>query len=208
MERTDSPAVLRLGRDGFEPVVDVLTEAFAGYPVMTFVLGEDEVGERLRTLVRLFVANRVYRDDPIFGVVSGGRLIAAMTMTEPVERQPSPELEPLRRDAWESLGAEARARYQQCVEVWQGFQHPTPHHHVNMIGVLPAERGRGLARRLLDEAHALAAAHPSSAGVSLTTETAANVPFYERLGYVAPAPVEIAGDFRTWDFFRATTRPA
>jgi len=206
MAETPTPA-LRLSRDDFEAVVDVLAAAFAGYPVMDFVLGDRSDGDRLRTLVRLFVANRVYRDDPIFGIVSGGELVAAMTTTEPVERPPAPELEPLRSAAWESLGAETRARYQRCVEVWQGFRHPTPHHHVNMIGVLPAQRGNGHARRLLDEAHALAAAHPTSTGVSLTTESAANVPFYERLGYRAPAPVEIAAGFRTWDFFRATPRP-
>lgn len=49
------------------------------------------------------------------------------------------------------------------------------HHHLNMIGVRPDAQGQGHGRRLLESVHALAAADPASAGVSLTTEVEANV---------------------------------
>jgi len=185
-----------------DAVVDCLADAFAEYTVMRFVLGDSWSEARNRTLVRIFVANRVFRDDALFGIEEGGRLVAALTTTDPEERTPSPELAPLREALWAELGPECRARYAQAVEVWQTFVHPPPHFHVNMVGVRPEAQGRGHARRLMDAAHALSASHPESTGVSLTTETATNVPFYEKLGYRSPGPVRIAEGLETWDLFR------
>ena len=192
----------RLAAADLDPVVDCLADSFSEYPVMRFVLGDTWTEERNRALVRIFVANRVYREDAIFGIEEEGRLVAALTTTDPEERDPSPELAPLRERLWTELGPACRARYARAVEVWQTFVHPPPHFHVNMVGVRREPRGRGHARRLMEAAHALSAAHPASTGVSLTTETAANVPFYEKLGYRAPGPVRIAEGFETWDFFR------
>src|SRR3712207_8832606 len=50
-------------------LVAVMSDAFHDYPVMRYVLGPAEpYDERLRTLVELFVSNRVYRNDPMIGV--------------------------------------------------------------------------------------------------------------------------------------------
>lgn len=197
-----SAPIRRLPPVDLDAVVDCLADAFAEYPVMRFVLGDSWNESRNRALVRIFVANRVFRDDAIFGIEEDGRLVAAITTTDPEEREPSSELAPLRDRLWTELGPECRARYAQAVEVWETFVHPPPHFHVNMVGVRPEARGMGHARRLMEAAHALSAAHPASTGVSLTTETAANVPFYERLGYRSPGPVRIAEGFETWDLFR------
>lgn len=197
-----SDGARRLAATDFDAVVDCLADAFVEYPVMRFVLGDSWSDARNRALVRIFVANRVYRDEAIFGIEEEGRLVAAITTTDPEERAPSSELAPLRDRLWSGLGPECRARYAQAVEVWQTFVHPPPHFHVNMVGVRPEARGRGHARRLMEAAHALSAAHPASTGISLTTETASNVPFYEKLGYRSPGPVRIAAGFETWDFFR------
>ena len=44
--------------------------------------------------------------------------------------------------------------------------------------------------------------HPESRGISLTTESAANVPFYEHLGYRIVGYGRIGTGLETWGFFR------
>jgi GNAT superfamily N-acetyltransferase len=75
-----------------------------------------------------------------------------------------------------------------------------------MIGVRPTEQGHGYARELLEHVHALAEADPASAGVSLTTETAVNLPFYQRFGYRLLGHSRVGPDLETWGFFRPRDR--
>jgi GNAT superfamily N-acetyltransferase len=72
-----------------------------------------------------------------------------------------------------------------------------------MLGVRPAERGRGLARRLLDHVHELSASTPGSVDVTLTTEDRTNVEFYRHLGYDVVGHAEIAGGLETWSLISA-----
>ena len=44
--------------------------------------------------------------------------------------------------------------------------------------------------------------HPQSRGISLTTESAANVPFYQHLGYQMVGYGRIGPGLETWAFFR------
>jgi hypothetical protein len=44
--------------------------------------------------------------------------------------------------------------------------------------------------------------HPDSRGISLTTESAGNVPFYQRLGYRMVGHGRIGPGLETWGFFR------
>jgi len=196
-------SVRRLDPADAPRVVDVLCDAFRAYPVMRYVLGEGEAGEgrRLHRLVTLFVMARAMRGEPLLGVEEGGRLVAAATMSRPGHGEAPAEWLALRDEVWAELGADARARYDTAVAAWQTLVFPEPHLHVNMIGVGPAHRGRGLARLLLEHGHGISRATDGSTGVSLTTEDPRNVDFYRHMGYEVVGQVRIAPELETWGLF-------
>ena len=183
-------------------VVDVLCESFRDYPVMRYVLGDSRDYEmRLQQMVGLFVTARALLDDVIFGVSDGGQLIAAATTSNPAVPA-HPDFARIREGVWASLGEAASQRYQQCVQAWESMASTVPQLHLNMLGVRRAQRGTGLGRRLVEAVHALAGQNASCTGVSLTTEDAANVPFYRRLGYQVIGHRRVAPEIEAWSFFR------
>ena len=106
----------RLGVDDAESVVDVLSEAFFRYPVMRYVLGEEEpYSQRLHRLVGLFVASRWTRGQPMLGLRGDDRrLLAAALLVPPGEQSEPWELRWLREDVWGALGTAAQRRYERC----------------------------------------------------------------------------------------------
>jgi GNAT superfamily N-acetyltransferase len=199
-----------LSFDHVVEIVSVLSDAFHDYPVMRYVLGPDVPGAgapynvRLHRLVQLFVSGRAYRGEPMMGARDDrGTLVGAATMTLPASPNPSPAFIALRESIWAELGAEARARYDSFGAGAQFFAALPPHHHLNMIGVRRSHQRLGVARELLTAVHALAMADPGSAGVSLTTERAENVPFYERFGYTVIGHTRVSGELETWGMFRS-----
>jgi GNAT superfamily N-acetyltransferase len=186
-------------------VVDVLCEAFRDYPVMRFVLGQDDGpdrAERLRQLVHFFVMARALRGEPLLGIREGDELVAAAIMSFPDGGASPPELAALRDALWHRLGPEARSRYERCGEVWQELGVTVPHVHLNMIGVRRGHQGRGLARRLLEEAQEISRSTSGSQGVTLTTEDTRNVSVYEHVGYHVVGHARIAPELETWAMFR------
>ena len=132
-----------------------------------------------------------------------GALVGAAIMTLPASPHPSPAFIALRESIWAELGAEARARYDAFGTGAQFFAALPPHHHLNMIGVRRAQQRLGIARELLTAVHALAKADSGSAGVSLTTERAENLPFYERFGYKVIGHARVSGELGTWGMANA-----
>jgi len=198
-----------------DEVVEVFCEAFAGYPVMRYVLGASpDYGERLRELITLFVMGRVLRNDPLLALDRDGQAVACATltrpgstaMTEPGDVTTAAELDRLSERTWARLGDDARARYRTYVDAANAVDVEQPNFHLNMIGIVGAHLGQGLARPLMAEAHARSAAHPDSEGVSLTTELPANVSLYKHFGYEIVAHVQIDEDLETWGFFRPDHR--
>jgi len=197
--------------------VEVLCDAFRDYPVMRFVMGGPEAlapgwtppadwDLRLAAMVTFFVMGRVLRGEPVLGLeMPRGwqtSLAGVATMTLPGSG-PAPEgLDAYRARAWTLLGEQARERYEALGLMWSTFHTPEPHHHLNMVGVRREFAGKGVGRILLDGVHRFAAADPSSAGVSLTTEDPRNVELYRHLGYEVTAEGEMAGALRTWGMFR------
>lgn len=191
--------------DPFEATVavEVLTEAFREYPVMRFVLGSKRTidAEALTALVTLFVSGRTLRGQPILAAIDGGDVVGVATITPPGDH-PAPEaFLALRERTWAVLGTDARARYEMYATAHPPA-HPTSHHHLNMIGVRDAHRGRGIGGALLDAVHALAATDPTSAGVSLDTEVPRNVALYRHRGYRVVHDVLVAGMLPSWTMFR------
>ena len=153
-------------------VLGPLCEAFGHYPVMRHVLGND--GDR----------------------ISGVAICTLPGLPGP------PDLDEARAWTWAQLGSDARERYEQWVHIWGPINVAEPNIHVNMLGVPPQYQGRGLGRLLLERVHAMSREHPESRGVSLTTESAANVPFYQRLGYGLVGHGRIGPGLESWGFFR------
>ena len=201
--------VTSLSFDHVVEVVSVLSDAFQDYPVMRYVLGPDipaggaPYKVRLHRLVQLFVSARAYRDEPMMGVRDdSGALVAAAVMSLPQSSNPRPAFIALREAVWAELGDDARSRYDAYMQAATFFAASPPHHHLNMIGVRRAQQRLGLARELLEAVHQLASADARSAGVSLTTERAENLPFYERFGYKVAGHARVGPDLDTWGLFR------
>ncbi len=186
-----------------EDVLGPLCEAFANYPVMRYVLGpEGDFPARLRTLIGFFLVARTLRNDPILATYDGDEMTGVAICTLPGLAGP-PDLDEAHAWTWAELGSDARERYAQWVHIWGPLNIAEPNIHVNMLGVPPRFQGRGLGRLLLERVHAMSRAHPESRGVSLTTESGGNVPFYQRLGYRVVGHGQIKPGLESWGFFRA-----
>jgi GNAT superfamily N-acetyltransferase len=195
-------------REGLPQVLGALCDAFAEYPVMRHILGTGgDYGERLRALVGFFLAGRVLRDEPILTVTDGAELSGVATCTLPGSTPAPPGLEEIRAETWALLGGDALERYDQCVRAWEPLAVAEPNVHVNMLAVPPRFQGRGLGRVLLERVHAMSRERADSRGVSLTTESPANVAFYRHLGYEVVGRRTIAPGLETWGFFRPDERP-
>jgi GNAT superfamily N-acetyltransferase len=198
---TDAPTLLD-GRATADDAVRVLCEAFVDYPVMRYVLDDrDDYAARLRTLIGFFHGARVLRDDAILGISDGDELVAVALCSLPDRVEP-PELDLLRDRTWAALGADARARYDDCVRAWESTGVDEPNIHVNMLAVVPDRQGRGLARVLLERVHAMSRERADSRGVTLSTESERNVALYRHLEYRVVGQATIAPGLETWDFFR------
>jgi GNAT superfamily N-acetyltransferase len=183
-------------------VVDVLWESFYDYPVMRFVLGDaGHYDGRIARMISLFVTARALLNDAMLGIRHHGELIAVATTSDPANGA-HPDFAGLRDTVWRELGADAKARYDLCVNAWDSMATATPQLHVNMIGVRRAHQRGGLARALLNEVHNLARTGGRWEGVSLTTENPRNVPFYEGQGYQVIGECDVAPGLRAWSFWR------
>ena len=192
--------------DDVERVIEVLAEAFSGYPVMRFTVGDEGgVAARERRLVRLFVERRVARGGPMYAVSNrenstGKNFLGAILLTTPSEPE-SPRAAEISAEAWRELGEDARLRYDQYAKASNFFASHPPHLHLNMIGVRRSIKGAGLGRVLLDKVRALAEAEPGWNGVSLTTENPSNVELYKHFGYEIAGEGEFAPGLPTWGMY-------
>ena len=184
--------------------VDVLCAAFRDYPVMRYTIGEAgaDYDRRLHVLIDLFVASRVLRGHPIYAVEDAGRPAAIATTTPTGALQPPEALQPRIDAVWADLGAEAHARFDKLVSVWDSIPMPEPNVHLNMLGTLPSHQGQGLGRLLLERVQELSRATPGSKGVSLSTEDPKNVLLYEHCGYRVIGRERVSDALETWLLFR------
>lgn len=184
--------------------VDVLCAAFHDYPVMRYVIGEagGDYDRQLHVLISLFVASRVMRGQPIFAVEEAGRPVAVATTTPTGPLKPPEALQPRVDAVWADLGAEARARFEKLIAVWESIPMPEPNVHLNMLGTLPSHQGTGLGRLLLERVQELSRNTPGSKGVSLSTEDPKNVLLYEHCGYRVIGHARVSDTLETWLLFR------
>jgi GNAT superfamily N-acetyltransferase len=187
-----------------EEILDVFCDAFAGYPVMRYVLGADgDEAARLRHLIGYFVLRRVRLGGPMYGVRGAdGALAGVATVTIPAEPEMPPDLYTERDRLFAEIGAECGQRHETYAAAAKLFDHVGPHHHLNMLGVRQASHGQGLSRPLIEAVCSLASTHANSGGVSLTTETPANVKLYQHFGFEVVGQARVADTFETFGLFR------
>jgi ribosomal protein S18 acetylase RimI-like enzyme len=167
-----------------EPAVDCLGEAFAQDPITGFLLQSGPgYPARVRQFFALLMGARVALGMPVLVARSeAGIQGAAMGYTTARPAWPQAFAED-----WDHFEAaipglsERMARYD---EIAERCKPPVPHHYLGVIGVHPGSQGRGLGLQLLQAFCEQAAADPLSSGVYLETANPANVPFYQRAGFV------------------------
>ncbi|GGZ59634.1 hypothetical protein GCM10010387_61730 [Streptomyces inusitatus] len=166
-------------RPDSEACARVLTDAFAREPAASWICGESGAVRRhwfaatLRTQAALPGARRYTLAGP------GERPLGAAVLTPPASA-PSP----LAQARWAvgtlahcGPGACARTlRYLRAAEA----RTPEGAWTLEFLGVVPAARGLGAGRRLLDR---LLADTPAADGVFLSTADPGNVPLYRRFGF-------------------------
>jgi len=197
----------RLASSRFDEAVAVFCNAFYDYPVMRYVIGDAgrRYDELLHQLIAYFTAARFSRNYPVLGIErDDGMLVAAANINPPQSLPAPPELTQRYDALCETLGADAISRYHAFAQACSPFEPDADHFHLGMIGVIGDAQGQGHSRSLLEAVHAMSAADPSSSGVSLTTETPKNLPFYEHFGYRVLGRGETPdGGLVTWTLFRA-----
>ncbi len=86
-------------------------------------------------------------------------------------------------------------------EIMQQRYAPDPHYYLNMIAVLPASQGKGLASQLIRPF--LIKADQEAVGIYTETMTPANVGLYKHYGFVCQEEFRVPGTVLSiWSFYR------
>jgi GNAT superfamily N-acetyltransferase len=174
-----------LHRPGKGHILDALCEAFHDYPVMTYTLAGagPAYDVHLRALINSFCENRLSRNHPIYAIRSGHRVLAAAVVSGPTQTPDSPELKEIHSQLDQLIGPDAVDRLAKYDDVCFAGEPNSPHHYLGMLGVRNDHHGQGLGRSLVEHIKSFVRLDPDSTRICLNTETDANVPIYERLGF-------------------------
>ena len=191
--------------ENIDEAVEVLCDAFHGYPTMQFIVGEagEDYARQLKLLVGFFARARFLRGDHVLAAKQGDQMVGVANIVCPDSEAPA-ELERYRESLWQELGDEARQRYELFGEATEPLIVDEPHYHLAMIGVRQSHVKQGVARRLLEIVHEMSASNPDSKGVSLTTERPDNVDLYRQFGYQVVGRAELGEgeELESWGMFR------
>ena len=178
-------------------MLDVLCASFRTYPVMDFVLGPGAGHqERLRTLIGFFTDVRFAMDWPVLGVRTDRGIVAAALVNEPHDRTFLDRFEDGLTRVRRELGEESFGRLEAFEKAAEENESTEPHYFVGMLGVRPEEQGLGYGRLLLEHVRGLAV-EQRCAGVALSTEDEANLPFYRHMGFRVLGSSQVEG-LSTW----------
>lgn len=173
----------------------LMARAFAGDALMRYLFDAEAAGyaTRLHGFFRYTATVHRTLGWPMLGVMARTRLAGAAYLATPDQTNWPAALDTAFADFSRTLSSESLERMQRYANVPSRGMPNVPHFYVKAIGVRPESQGRGYAHALLDAAHKLTQAHPTAQGIALDTEKAANVPFYERIGYTLVASVPFDG---------------
>lgn len=175
---------------------DVLTRAFAGYPMMEYLFGSlDDPEQWIRRMFLLTIRWRIEIGWPGLGAESQGKILGVL-LGEPAGEPPTSEafdeeFEAFARDA----GPEARSKFEAYQRAKDAHKPEGDHYYITAVGVDSQARGRGICRLLMEQIHT--EADSWGLPVALDTQVASNVKLYEHMGYKVIAE-ERLGDLPIW----------
>src|SRR5882757_7589949 len=207
MPDDNKPVVTVLYPEQYEQAAIALGRAFIDDPTFKPILPDitEPVARanHLADLFRVMLAIERRHGQPTFGVIEGGRVMAA-AVTEGIAHPTTvgfmlagiPEMPRLVR----AIGWGGIVRAMQMFNVL-ALNHPRePHLYLQLLGVDPAYQGMRFGGALLDRLKLEAAIRPEIAGVYLETATEANVAYYSSKGYEVLSEIYPLG-VRIWRMF-------
>lgn len=176
------------GRPDLDRVVDLLSAAFAGDPVVRWVIGADRVNPaRRRAFFRTLVG---LHSLPLGGcdlTEHGAAVWVPPGQPEPSQWQELRQLPGLVR----AFGSRLRAGAE--IDALMRSHRPAePHWYLQFVGVEPGQTGRGIGGALL--AHRLAQVDAQSAPAYLESSLRTNVPLYQRHGFEVVEEIRFTAD--------------
>ncbi|MCG8589247.1 MAG: GNAT family N-acetyltransferase [Proteobacteria bacterium] len=193
---------------GEEPLAaEALAAAFRDTPLTRAVVRSQRPGRRLRSTrqgMRLTLASARrdglrYRARPPGGPVLGA-LVGAPSEALPL---PAPAAS-LQLRAWFGQGLRVVLRWAEVARALERVHPSEPHHYLALLGVDPAEQGRGTGTALL--ARFLAAVDAAGRPSYLETDRPENLAFYGRHGFEVQREIRLVG-LPVWCLWRPA-RPA
>ncbi len=176
-----------------DTVVEILVEAFARDPIALYAArGFDDAPARTGAFFRADLRNDRGRRGEIL-LVSGGPSadLSGLLLWKPPGARPAAGLDELRFGV-AGLRAFGPRRASSLLRDFRPLERkhaPWPHGYLAMLGVHPQAQGRGLGSALLR--HATAACDTAGAGAYLESSAPANLPLYERHGFVVMEEVRL-----------------
>lgn len=198
---TFDPQCLDIGpvdKGDIAPAARILSEAFARYPIATYMFeGLGDGPERFRVMFEYLINSRIVRKWPVLAARIEGRIAGVAVISEPGEEFSTPELDAQWDQACAAMGEQAMERFLKYADACDEGVPSWPHHYLGILGVAPDYQGLGLGGRLVEATKREATIHPTSQGVCLNTEAERNLGFYEKHGLeiIDTRPVD---SIRTW----------
>lgn len=206
VRRRIAPRIQRLDPSRLDDVVDLFVDSFWDYPVMRFALVDtaaEDYDRELRVLVGYFAGRRFAQDQYVFGIEHEGALAAAALVDGPNFEGDPEATAPLEAAVVDAIGPGPFRRLGAFGAAHEPFEPKEPHYYLGMLGSRRSAQGLGLGSALLIHVAAVSREDPASVAVCLSTETAANVPFYKARGYEVLGEADV-GTLHTWSMMHRT----
>lgn len=189
-----------------EPAVQGLGDAFAADPLIDYLFqgAGEQRPERAREFFRLLMSARLALAMPVF-VARRGERIAGVVMGYDTTR---PGWPPPLAGRWEALRASVPGlteRLDAYGALADRHMPAGPHYYLGVLGVAPAEQGRGIGSALIATFCGLSADDSRSAGVYLETANPVNLTVYGRAGFAETGQGPL-GTATLWCLFHAHGR--
>jgi len=203
---SDAIEIAQLTPDLEEQAVGVITQAFKTEEVVSYHLDMDHPATLRRysclvgTLCELYLA----AGRPIFTAIRDGRVVGAGIVRDPRKAIPLRSILSILPPRLPRLAALFYRHPVKAVRVFAAARHPKglakPFLTFEVLGVQPDHQGRGVGRRIMEEALAFAMGEREISGIFLNTGSVKNQRFYENRGYVT-LRIEDLEEIRVYHMF-------